>query len=99
MKHDIDERFRQRVRIYQSSYLSKFVSNYQSKNILITEANIYVIDYRGENPEDSEVESQKDRADVPETNEKPKEQSKKRRKEREMRRERQKRRLRRLKFP
>ena len=83
-----------KVHIYQSLFP---ITNL--KNILITEANIYVIDYRGENPEDSEVESQKDRADVPETNEKPKEQSKKRRKEREMRRERQKRRLRRLKFP
>ena len=69
------------------------VSNHQPKNILITEANIHVIDYRRKNPEDSEVESQKDRVDVLETKEKPKGESKKRR------RRRQKRRLRRLKFP
>ena len=69
------------------------VSNHQPKNILITEANIHVIDYRRKNPEDSEVESQKDRVDVLETKEKPKGESKKRR------RGRQKRRLRRLKFP
>ena len=55
------------------------VSNYQPKNILITETNIHVIDYWGKNPADSEAESQKDRADALETKEKPKGQSKKRR--------------------
>ena len=59
------------------------VSNHQPKNILITEANIHVIDYRRKNSEDSEVESQKDRVDVLETKEKPKEQSKKRRRGRQ----------------
>ena len=59
------------------------ISNYQPKNIFITEVNIHVIDDRGENPEDSEVESQEDRDDAPEANEKPKEQKKEKEKEKE----------------
>ena len=41
-------------------------SDDQSKNILIPEAKIHVIEDREGNPEDSKEESQEDRADVPE---------------------------------
>ena len=52
------------------------VSDDQLKSIVMPEANIHVIEDRGENPEDSEEESQEDRVDVPEAKEKPKGQSK-----------------------
>ena len=56
------------------------VSDDQPKNILISGANIHVIEDRGENPEDSEWESQEDRVDVPEAKDKPKWQSNKKEK-------------------
>ena len=42
------------------------VSDDQTKNILIPEANIHVIEDQVENPEDSEEESQEDGDNVPE---------------------------------
>ena len=75
------------------------VSDYQP-NILIPEANIHVIKDRGENPEDSEEESQEYRADVPEAKEKPKGQSKEKEKGKGMEKGKGKEReLRRWKFP
>ena len=78
------------------------VSNYQPKSILIPEANTHVIEDRGENPEDSEEESQEYRVDVHEAKKNPKGQSKEKEKEKGKERERERERereLRRLKFP
>ena len=48
------------------------VSNYQTENILIPEADIHVIENWEENPEDIEKGSQEDRIDVPEETEREK---------------------------
>ena len=79
LEYDIDEFMNDSDTdfLFEKYYSEKDdASDDHPKNILTPEANIHVTEDRGENPEDTEEESQEDRMNVPKAKEKPKRTSK-----------------------